>query len=283
MSTNPDEQRRASLESWEAASSRWRQRGEEVRAFGLPVAERMLKVLELAPGQRVLELAAGTGEIGLAAAEHVGPDGGVTISDQSEGMLEGARERARELGVENVEFRVLQAESIDLDAASVDAVLCRWAYMLMVDPLAALRETRRVLRPGGRLALAVWGAPQENPWTMLPMQVLLERGLVEPPPPGVPGMFALADPERLTGLLEDAGFVEIDIAPVRVRQLRESFEAFWQSALDLSPVLRSVLEPHGEDEIAGFRNALEERLAPYTDGSGAIDVPGSSLVACASA
>ena len=103
------------------------------------------------PGEKVLELAAGLGETGLLAAELVAPGGEVVISDQAEGMLEGARERAAELGIANVRFQVLSGEWIDLPIASVDIVLCRWGYMLMVDPAAALTETRRVLAPGGRL------------------------------------------------------------------------------------------------------------------------------------
>lgn len=283
MSTDPDEHRRASLESWEAASAGWRERSREISAFGMPVAERMVEGLELQPGQRVLELAAGLGEIGLMAAERVGPEGRVIVSDQAEGMVEGARERARERGVENVEFRVLQAESIDLDAASVDAVLCRWAYMLMVDPLTALQETRRVLRPGGRAALAVWDGPACNPWVTLPMQSLVEQGLAEIPPPMAPGMFALADRERLGGMLEDAGFTEIAIEPVELLRRNASAEEFWEATLGLSPVLGTLLEGRSEQEIAAVREGLGKRLEPFTAADGAVELPGRAVVAFASA
>ena len=119
-------------------------------------------------GQRVLELAAGLGETGLLAAELVAPVGGVIISDQAEAMLEGAAPARAELGLTNVEFQVLNAEWIDLPVASVDAVLCRWGYMLMADPLRGALETRRVLRPGGRVALAVWDRDERNPWAQAP-------------------------------------------------------------------------------------------------------------------
>src|SRR6476646_7429751 len=110
-------------------------------------------------------------------------------------MLDGAGSRAQELGLANVEFQVLDAEWIDLPLASVDAVLCRWGYMLMADPGAALTETRRVL--------AVWDTPAENPWFSLPAAELRERGLANAAPG--PGPFALADRGALEELLAQAG------------------------------------------------------------------------------
>jgi ubiquinone/menaquinone biosynthesis C-methylase UbiE len=117
-------------------------------------------------------------------------------------MVEVARRRAAELGLENVEHRVLDAEEIELEDDSVDGVLCRFGFMLMPDPEAAVAETRRVLRPGGRLALAVWSTPGRNPWIALGGRILAERGLAPPSQPGEPGMFVLADKERLRGFRE---------------------------------------------------------------------------------
>ena len=178
MSFDPEAHRRSSLEGWEAAASGWVRRRDLVRELGEPVSRWMLDAIDPQPGEHVLELAAGLGETGMLAAERVAPSGSVVISDQAEAMLAGAREHASELGLDNVEFKVLNAEWIDLPLASVDAALCRWGYMLMADPATALGETRRVLRPGGRLALAVWDSVQGNPWALLPAQELRERGLV---------------------------------------------------------------------------------------------------------
>ena len=108
-----------------------------------------------------------------------------------------AAERAARARARNVEYRVLDAQAIDLPDASVDGVLCRWGYMLVPDPLRALRETRRVLRPGGRVAFAVWAAATTTPGHSLSAAALLERGLIEPPTPGRARPFRLGEPERV--------------------------------------------------------------------------------------
>ncbi len=169
-----DQYRRASHETWEAMACGW----ERDRAFiwdvTRTVGERMVAALDPKPAEIVLELAAGTGETGFAAARMVGSDGRLFSTDFSPAMVEAARRRGAELGLENVDYRVLDAERMDLPDASVDGVLCRYGYMLMADPAAALAETRRVLKPGGRLSFAVVGAPDRNPWAAVPGRVLVE-------------------------------------------------------------------------------------------------------------
>src|ERR687896_1741169 len=105
------------------------------------------------PGETILELAAGTGDTGFDAAERLGAEGRLISSDFSPAMLDEAQKRGVERGVENVEYRVIDATKVALEDDSVDGVLCRFGYMLMTDVEAALSETRRGLRPGGKLAL----------------------------------------------------------------------------------------------------------------------------------
>jgi SAM-dependent methyltransferase len=278
-----EEQRRTSAEHWEEAAPGWIRRQRAIRELGAPVSHWLVHAIDPQPAQRVLELAAGIGETGLLAAELVAPAGGVILSDQADAMLDGARARAAELGLTNIEFQNWNAEWIDLPVASVDAVLCRWGYMLMTDPLAALLETRRVLRPGGRLALAVWDAASANPWATEPRTVLIERGLVSAPDGDRPGPFALGDPERLGALLEQAGFTEVLLDALDVAHRHESFEAFWETTLDVSRELHDVVFERPADEIEQIRAAIEERLRPYTSPDGTLEIPGRSLVAAASA
>jgi SAM-dependent methyltransferase len=283
MSFDADAHRDASRRQWQDAASGWIGRQELIREWGAAVSHWMVDAIHPHPGQRVLELAAGVGETGLLVAELVAPSGKVIISDQAEAMLDGARARAAALGIANVEFRVLHAEGIDLPLASVDAVLCRWGYMLLADPAAALAETRRVLRPGGRVALAVWDSIEQNPWASLTTMELSERGLVSTPAAGTPGPFTLGDPERVRTLLEEAGFVGVRIEAIDVPRRQASLDEFWESQLDLSPSLLQALQPLPEQEVAEIRAGVALRLAPYLQPDGSMTIPGRSLVAAASA
>jgi SAM-dependent methyltransferase len=285
VSFDPNAHRQASLESWEEAAPGWTRRQQLLREHAAPVSNWMLDAIAPQPGQRVLELAAGLGETALLAAELVAPVGGVIVSDQAESMLAGARARAIELGLANVEFQVLNAEWIDLPLASVDAVLCKWGYMLMADPGAALGETRRVLRPGGRLALAVWDAIDANPWALLPGQELIERGLAQAPSRDAPapGPFALAGEGRIRELLERAGFAEIEVQALELERRHASFDELWDVTLDLSRNFHDAVVGCPQPEIEQIRASLAERFAPFTDGSGALAIPARTLVAAASA
>jgi SAM-dependent methyltransferase len=219
----------------------------------------------------------------MLAAELVAPMGGVIISDQAEAMLEGARARAAALSLSNVEFQVLNAEWIDLPVASVDAVLCRWGYMLMADPATALRETRRVLHPGGAASLAVWASVEHNPWALLPAAELLERGLSAPPQPGSPGPFALGNRGELVELLGRAGFSEVRVEDLELVRSHSSFEELWDSTLDLSRVFHDAVLGHPQAEIEDVKSSLAERFAPYTMSDGTLQIPGRTLLASASA
>jgi SAM-dependent methyltransferase len=282
MSFDANAYRESSLDGWEEASAGWIRRQAPMREWSAEVSQAMIAAVAPQPGERVLELAAGLGETGLLAAEMVAPVGSAVISDQAEGMLEGARERARELNVSNVEFKAINAEWIDMPLASVDVVLCRYGYMLMADPAAALSETRRVLRPGGRLGLAVWDAIEANPWSAVPAAVLRERGLGGAGAPG-PGPFALGSQEQLTALLQDTGFTEIAITPVEMLRRHTDFEEFWELSLDLSRSFHDAVMSRPEAEITEIREALAARLEPFTGPDGTLELPGRTLVAGAEA
>jgi SAM-dependent methyltransferase len=280
---DPDTQRAEMLAGWERAARGWSNRADSVRDSGMPVSLRMIEQLSPQPGQRVLELAAGPGDTGFLAAELIKPGGTLICSDGADAMLEVARSRAARFGIDNVEFAHLQLEWIDLPTASVDAVLCRWGLMLSLDPAAAASEVRRVLRPGGRLAVAVWSEPAENPWATIPSRAMLDAGLSEPPEPGTPGMFALAQPGALSGLLESGGFVDVVVEKVEVRRQYSDTDAYIAETLDLSQMFSRGLKAASEAQRAGVLEAIAIGVEPFVSADGTIELPGSSLVAAASA
>jgi SAM-dependent methyltransferase len=209
------------------------------------------------------------------------------IGDQAEAMVRAAAERVQELGLTNVEVRRIDAEWIDLPVGGLDAIVCRWGLMLMADPDAALRECRRVLRPGGKIALAVWAAPERNPWASAPGAVLVKRGLMPMPASQAegftPGMFALADEAALHERLSEAGFTEIELQPLPFSRRQASFEEFWETTLDISPGFHGAVMSRPISEIEQIRAEVASSLEPFTAPDGTVEVPATSLVVSASA
>ena len=162
-------------------------------------------------------------------------------------------------------------------------MLCRWGYMLFADPETALRETRRVLRSGGRVALAAWDAPDQNPWARSMGAELVERGLAPPPDPEAPGMFSFAQPGRIEDLLAGAGFTEIVVEGVDVIFPVASFDQWWEYQFDITPSLSETLAkatPEQRDEVY---EGVQGRLEPFRAEDGSYALPGRTLVASAEA
>jgi len=277
----PDEYRRTSFETWEAMAPGWERWRAEVEATSTPVREWMLSALAPSPGDTALELAAGPGDTGFAAAAIVGERGRLISTDLTPAMVEVARRRGAELGLRNVEHRVMDAERIELEDESVDGVLCRFGYMLMVDPAAAFSETRRVLRPSGRLALAVWCGAERNPWISLAGRMLVERGHVPPPEPSAPGIFSMASEERVRELLEEAGFTGVRMEEVPVRFIYRDVDDYVRRARDTGGVFARVFREVSEDEREAMKAQLEEAFAPFAV-EGGYELPGVALAAVAS-
>ena len=267
-SAKPEAARQQSRATWNAVAPGWYAQREELWKFSRPVSEWMIRRLDPQPGDTVLELAAGLGDTGFMAARLVGESGRIIVTDFAPEMVTGARRRAEEIGVKNAEFRVLDAERMDLETDSVDGVLCRWAYMLTTDPAAAFAETRRVLRPGGKLAFSVWASRERNPALSLVGRVLELQGHIPPPEPEAPGAFVMADPGRTRELVVRAGFAEPEIEEVSFRFSFVDQEAFWryltETSASASPVLRSL--PTTAQEAV--QEQVHEAARPFHSGEG---------------
>jgi ubiquinone/menaquinone biosynthesis C-methylase UbiE len=275
--------RKESRKRWGEVASGWGTRAEAMSRATMPVSVWMVDALNLQPGHEVLELAAGTGEVGFLAAEQILPGGTLISSDWAPEMITVAQARAQRMGITNVRFRQIDAEGIDQEAASLDGVLCRWGYMLMPDPEAALRETRRVLKPGARVALAAWTGPGENPWSAIPVGELIERGHIERPEPGAPGQYAWARVGAIEEHLADAGFTEYQVETVDFFQHHPSVDEWIATTRDCSMMFRTTLDGLDPAERDDVVEAVREQALPYVQEDGSVVLPARTWVAAATA
>ena len=276
-----DEYRRTSLENWRTMAAGWERRRASIESGSAPVAEWLIRELAPQPGDTILELAAGPGDTGFAAATLIGEEGRLISTDFSPEMVEVARRRGVELGLTNVDHREMDAERLELEDDSVDGVICRFAYMLMADPAVALAETRRVLRPSGRLVLAVWRGPERNPWVAIAGRVLVARGLAPPPDPDAPGMFTMAAGGRVQSLLGAAGFTEVRIDDVPIVFVAADVDDYVSSVRETGGMFARAWEAASEEDRLAINEELADAFVPF-ERDGGYELPGLALVAVAS-
>jgi SAM-dependent methyltransferase len=257
---------------WAAVAAGWGEHADYVDARSTILTERMLERAALRPGERVLELACGAGGLGMAAAERVAPEGEVVLSDVAAEMTAIAARRAHDRGLSNVTTRQLDLERIDEPDAGFDVVLCREGLMFALDPERAVGEIRRVLRPGGRFALAVWGPRDRNPWLGIVLDAVSEQLGAPVPPPGIPGPFALGDPARLREI------VHAEVEEVAVALRAPSFDEWWSRTTALAGPLSKMLSVQPPETIEAIRERAREAISPYATADG-IELPGVSLLA----
>jgi SAM-dependent methyltransferase len=269
------------VEAWRAAAAGWERQAARSRDATRHLDERLVALLAPGPGETVLELAAGPGDTGFIAAGHLGSTGLLLSTDVAQEMVDAARRRAAELGVENVEFRVEDASAIGLPDSTVDGVLCRFGVMLVPDPSRALAEIARVLRPEGRAALAVWASSDANDWMTAAVRSAVELGFTERPDPTAPGPFRLADVDELRRLVAEAGLRVAALEDVPILWRAASLEEWWQTIRDLSRMLSTLLERLTPEEGQAVRDGAGRRLSQYVAEDGSLEVPGLARVVLA--
>jgi enediyne biosynthesis protein CalE5 len=265
---------------WAAVASRWAEHADDVDERAAPLTEVMLARSTPQPGDRVLELACGPGGAGLAAALLVGPYGEVVLSDVAAEMTAIAASRAAARGLGNVRTATLDLERIDDPDAGYDVVLCREGLMFAVEPDRAVAEIYRVLRPGGRAAISVWGPRADNPWLSVVFDTVSLQIGSPVPPPGVPGPFSLADADRLDILLTTAGFTDIVVEKIAVPLRAFSFDAWWERTSALTGPLSAILTSLPPETQAAVTEQLRSSVHPYTTSTG-LEIPGLALLATA--
>jgi SAM-dependent methyltransferase len=227
----------------------------------------------------VLELACGPGGLGLAVAEGF-PGSEVTLSDVAPRMTAIAAARAEERGLGNVTVRELDLERIEEADETFDVVFCREGLMLVPEPGRAAAEMRRVLRPGGRVALSVWGPGERNPWLSTLLEALGAELGGTFPPPGMPGPLALGDPEMFRGAVSEGGFGEIEITEVDLPWRGASTDEWWERTVALAGPVAKLLEAQPDEVVDAIRERSAEALSRY-ETAGGLEIPGLVLVASA--
>jgi len=206
------------------------------------------------------------------------PGGEVVLSDVASEMVAIAAQRAAALGLDNVSTRVLDIEQIDEPDGAYDVVLCREGLMFAVDPARAAREIQRVLRPGGRAAVAVWGPRERNPWLAVILDAVSAQLGAPVPPPGVPGPFSLSDPERLAAILSGAGLTDVSVRELPVPLRAGSFEEWWNRTAALAGPLAKILQSLSPAAVEAIQARLRDTIRPY-ETAGGFELPGITLIA----
>ncbi len=270
---------------WGSVAESWGEHVDHVEQRAEAVTRLMIEAVAPVAGDEVLELACGAGGLGLAIADEVTPAGRVVLSDAAPEMVAiasaHAARRAQVRGATaQVTARVLDLEQIDMPDDSFDIVVCREGLMFALDPVRAAREIARVLRPGGRAAIAVWGPRDRNPWLgVLADAVQLHTGSPVPPP-GMPGPFSLGADGALEATLTAAGLEQVSVQPIDVPTHDASFEDYWQLRIDLAGPLKQRLAVLPAPDLIAIREMVREGLSRY-QGADELTIPGLAYVASA--
>jgi SAM-dependent methyltransferase len=270
----------AQREQWNKDGAAWRRWNPVLDRWYGEATRQMLDLARVRPGQRILDVAAGAGEPAVSAAERVGPGGHVLATDISEGIVELARQVARERGLEQVETRAMDGEQLDLPDASFDAVLCRLGLMYMPHPVTALSEWRRALRAGGRVAVAVFSTPERNSWGAIPASIIRRRAQLPPPVPGQPGPFSLGAPGVLEGIFRQAGFADAEIRAVPVPHRTTSAAEYVRVAREAFGGFNAMMAHLPPEERESVWNEVEGSMRSF-ESPGGFEVPGECLVGAA--
>jgi len=252
------------LDVWRESAKYWTKHSPTIHQMFAPLTRALIERAGIREGQTVLDVAGGAGEPSLTIAETVGWEGSVTCTDAIAEMVEAARAEAQRRGLTNMEFRQCTPDSLPFPDDSFDAVVSRLGVMFFPDSVAAMRELLRVLKPGGKLAFAVWGKSDVNPFCYLVTRVMDQHVTSPAADPDAPNAFRFAEPGKLANVLTQAGAVDVEedvvsfdiAAPISPLQ-------FWTMRSQTSDTLREKLATLSADEQARIAVEIEQAVQEF--------------------
>jgi ubiquinone/menaquinone biosynthesis C-methylase UbiE len=252
------------LQQWRETASHWTKHHDTIRTMFLPLTQALIEQARIAPGQSVLDVAGGSGEPSLTIAQAVGPSGFVMCTDAIAEMVAVAEREALERGLKNMQFRQCTADSLPFADESFDVAVSRLGVMFFPDPVAAVREMLRVIKPKGRVALAVWGKSELNPYSYVVTNVVSRYVPAAPVAPDAPDAFRFAEPGKLAGILEDAGAIDVTECVVNFDIAAPiSPEEFWNMRSEISETLREKLKKLSREEQERIAEEVREAVIEF--------------------
>jgi ubiquinone/menaquinone biosynthesis C-methylase UbiE len=252
------------LDVWRESAIFWTKHSDTIHQMFMPLTRALIERAGIHKGQTVLDVAGGAGEPSLTIAGVVGPEGSVTCTDGVVEMNEAARAEAQRRGITNVQFRQCVADSLPFADSSFDVVVSRLGVMLFPDPAGAMREMLRVLKPGGRLAFAVWGKSEVNPFCYLVTRVMDQHVKSPTADPDAPNAFRFAEPGKLKRVMTEAGAVDVEEGEVTFNlEAPVSPQQFWAMRSKMSDTLREKLNRLSADEQAQIAIEVEQAVQEF--------------------
>ena len=264
MEAQLEQIREQQKETWNKFSVGWKKWDEQMMDFLRPMGTEIIRLLQPAGNDVVLDVASGTGEPGLTIASML-TDGKVISTDVAEEMLKIAKENAEKRGIKNFETKAADVCELPFDDNSFDAISCRFGFMFFPDMLMAAKEMARVLKPGGRIATSVWNVPEKNFWITSIIGTINKNMELPAPPPGAPGMFRCAADGFIAGLFKGAGLKNISQTEINTTLNSGTNERFWSMHTEVAAPIVAALSKSDEAMKAKIKSevfaALDKKFA----------------------